>query len=124
MQITIELPDDIATQLMQKSGNLSQKALESLAVESYRDKLLNHNEVGRMLELSPEAVDALFRKANVHSPVTEQNISSGVKAVESKQSRAQLLEEIRQICEEENFTLEIPPRQNRPNQFVIDDVSI
>lgn len=44
--------------------------------------------------------------------------------LEQKPSISETLENIRRICEEEDFTLEIPPRQNRPDQFVIDDVSL
>ncbi|MEL6816058.1 MAG: hypothetical protein AAFP03_14810 [Cyanobacteria bacterium J06598_3] len=44
--------------------------------------------------------------------------------IEQKPSIAETLENIRRICEEEDFTLEIPPRQNRPDQFVMDDVRI
>jgi Uncharacterised protein family (UPF0175) len=52
MQITIELPDDIAQRLAQTVNSLPQRALRSLVVEAYRDELLTHAEVGRILGLS------------------------------------------------------------------------
>jgi hypothetical protein len=63
MQITIELPDDIAQRLAQTVDNLPQRALESLVVEAYRDELLTHAEVGRILNLpSRWAIDAFSNK--------------------------------------------------------------
>jgi Uncharacterised protein family (UPF0175) len=62
MQIAIELPDDIAQRLTQTVHNLPQRALESLVVEAYRDELLTHAEVGRILNLpSRWAIDAFSR---------------------------------------------------------------
>lgn len=36
----------------------------------------------------------------------------------NKQSLANALIQLHQICEEEDYMLEIPPRQDRPNPFV------
>jgi antitoxin (DNA-binding transcriptional repressor) of toxin-antitoxin stability system len=38
---------------------------------------------------------------------------------------AEAFEELRRICEEEDYTLEIPPRQDRPNPFpdALDEIS-
>ena len=64
MQITIELPDDIAQRLTQTVHNLPQRALESLVIEAYRDELLTHAEVGRILNLpSRWAIDAFLKQA-------------------------------------------------------------
>ncbi|NJR64416.1 MAG: UPF0175 family protein [Leptolyngbyaceae cyanobacterium CRU_2_3] len=66
MQITIELPDDIAQRLTQTVDNLPQRALESLVVEAYRDELLTHAEVGRILNLpSRWAIDAFLKQAGI-----------------------------------------------------------
>jgi len=64
MQITIELPDDIAQRLAQTVDSLPQRALESLVVEAYRDELLTHAEVGRILNLSSRwDIDAFLKQA-------------------------------------------------------------
>ena len=64
MQITIEIPDDIAQRLAQAIDNLPQRALESLVVEAYRDELLTHAEVGRILNLSSRwDTDAFLKQA-------------------------------------------------------------
>ena len=38
-------------------------------------------------------------------------------------SLAEVFAELRQICSEERYELEIPPREDRPNPFVDDDDS-
>jgi len=41
-----------------------------------------------------------------------------------KPSVAEAFEDIRQVAQEENFTLEVPTRENRTNPFLDSDVSI
>jgi predicted HTH domain antitoxin len=65
MQITIELPDDIANRLTQQASSLPQQTLEALAIEGYRSELLSHSEVGRILNLNWWEVEAFLKKANV-----------------------------------------------------------
>ncbi len=48
---------------------------------------------------------------------------STLRSLENLPTIAETFDEIRQICIEENFELEIPPRQDRPNPFIADDVS-
>ncbi|HKV08020.1 MAG TPA: type II toxin-antitoxin system Phd/YefM family antitoxin [Thermoanaerobaculia bacterium] len=42
-----------------------------------------------------------------------------------ERSLAEAFEDLRRICEEENLTLKIPPRQERPNPFpdALDEIS-
>jgi len=47
MQITVELPDDIA-----RHPDPGREALERLAVEGYRSGALTHNQAGQLLGLS------------------------------------------------------------------------
>lgn len=123
MQITIELPDDIADRLTREVSDLSQQVLKALAIEGYRAKLLNHDEVVRMLDLSPEEVNALFIRANAPMPSIETTLQQNLETTDRLPSISETLENIRRICEEEDFELETPPRQNRADQFVVDDVS-
>jgi CO dehydrogenase/acetyl-CoA synthase gamma subunit (corrinoid Fe-S protein) len=126
MQITIELPDDIAIRLTQRAGNLPQKALESLALESYRAELLSHGEVERMLNLSSEEVEALIKSANAHLRYTTDELVQDretCNGLEKLPTVAETFNEIRKICLEEDFELEIPLRQDRPNPLMADDVS-
>jgi hypothetical protein len=124
MQITIELPDDIANRLAQQAGNLSEKALKSLTVDSYRAKLLSHDEVERILNLTWNEVETLLNDANVHQPYRAKALNGSQETPSSLKNLptiADTFDEIRKICIEENFELEIPPRQDRPNPFIADD---
>ncbi|MFN0169965.1 MAG: UPF0175 family protein [Bryobacteraceae bacterium] len=51
MSLSIEVPDDIRVVLEAKWGDLSQRMLEDLAVEGYRERLLSVAQVRRLLGL-------------------------------------------------------------------------
>ena len=46
--------------------------------------------------------------------------------IQQKPSLAQRFTELQRLCAEENYNLEVTPRQNRPNSFAddLDDVSL
>ncbi len=50
MQVTIQLPDEIAQQ-MGAQGDLPRQVVEALAAEGYRSRRLSRQQVGRLLEL-------------------------------------------------------------------------
>jgi predicted HTH domain antitoxin len=61
MDVTLRIPDEIAARLS-AAGNVSRRALEALAAESYRERLLTLYEISELLELSRvEAEDFLGR---------------------------------------------------------------
>lgn len=62
--------------------------------------------------LSEEERLLLDKKLVAHLPN-----SSYYETKTSVDNLAQALEELRRICAEENYTLEIPPRQDRSNSF-------
>lgn len=51
MQITIDIPEELADLLAVKWGNLSQRTLESLAIESYRREIMTRGQVRQLLKL-------------------------------------------------------------------------
>jgi uncharacterized protein UPF0175 len=67
MQVTVEIPEDIARQLNSKWANLPRGVLESLALEAYRSGTLTTAQSRRMLgfETSIE-VDAFLKAAGVY----------------------------------------------------------
>lgn len=52
MQITIEIPDEIAHHLEKEWDNLPQRVLEILIVEAYKAEVITRAEVRRILQFS------------------------------------------------------------------------
>lgn len=50
MQITLELPEDIASYLAARGENLSRSALEAFALEAYRERKLSTSQLRRLLD--------------------------------------------------------------------------
>lgn len=68
MELTINIPDDIAAQLGADAGR---KALERLAAEEYRVGNLTHAQVGRLLEfVTPMQVDEFLKREGVEMEYT------------------------------------------------------
>ncbi len=49
MEITIQIPDDLARSLGQAEGDLSRQTLEALAIDGYRSGKLTEEQVRRIL---------------------------------------------------------------------------
>ena len=66
MAVKFELPEDIAHHLEKQWGNLPRHALESLAIEGYRARVLSRSQVRQMLGLETVAeVDEFMKRAGV-----------------------------------------------------------
>lgn len=82
MQITIELPDNIASQL--PSSNISRRVLELIAADSYRQGRIGAAEVRQLLNFSSrwETYEFLKReKADL--PYTEDDLEQDVQNIRS-----------------------------------------
>ena len=67
MQITLELPEDIAQSLASKWKDLPRAALESLALEAYRSDALTAAELGKLLGFETRVqVDAFMKEHEVY----------------------------------------------------------
>jgi hypothetical protein len=66
MQITIELPDDIAVELESRWKDLLRAALESLALEGYRSRALTAAQLRRLLAFETRTqVDAFLKEHEI-----------------------------------------------------------
>ena len=66
MQITIELPDDIAVRLESKWKDLPRGTLESRALEAYRSRALTAAQLRRLLVFeTPIQVDAFLKEHEI-----------------------------------------------------------
>ncbi|MGG6270262.1 UPF0175 family protein [Leptolyngbya sp. AN03gr2] len=65
MQVTINLSDEVATELQQRWNDLPRKALELLVVQAYREEVITRAQVGQILGLESRfAVDAFLKQAD------------------------------------------------------------
>ena len=80
MQITIEIPDEIAQQL--QSVNISHRILELIAADQYRQGLIGAAEVRRLLNFSSrwETYEFLKRE-KAYLPYTEDDLEQDVQAI-------------------------------------------
>ncbi|MBD1925548.1 UPF0175 family protein [Trichocoleus sp. FACHB-90] len=82
MQITIELPDNIANQLQLQPANISRRILELIAADNYRQGRIGTAEVRRMLNFSSrwETYEFLKRE-KAYLPYTEDDLEQDVQAI-------------------------------------------
>jgi hypothetical protein len=74
MQITLELPEDIATALTAKGEDLPRTALEAFALEAYRAQKLSTAQLRRLLGYQTRMQVHAFLKAHgvyLHYTVTD-----------------------------------------------------
>jgi predicted HTH domain antitoxin len=82
MQITIELPDDIANQLQLQPANISRRILELIAADNYRQGRIGAAQVRRMLNFSSrwETYEFLKRE-KAYLPYTEEDLEQDAQAI-------------------------------------------
>ncbi|MDY6783134.1 MAG: UPF0175 family protein [Cyanobacteriota bacterium] len=84
MQITLEIPDRIATKLADSPETLTQRFLELLAVEAYRKGTIGAGEVGQILGFTSrwETYEFLQRE-QAEPPYTEADLESDRTALQN-----------------------------------------
>jgi hypothetical protein len=70
MEVTMQIPDDIATRISEGGGDLARRALESLALEELRAGRLTEPELGRMLGLARLQIDAFLKAHGIYEEYT------------------------------------------------------
>jgi hypothetical protein len=86
MQITVDVPQDVAESLAAKWGDLTRAALESLAAEGYRSGALSEAQVRRMLGFSALLeVDAFLKARGIYLDYTLDDVERDTAA--SRQAR-------------------------------------
>jgi Uncharacterised protein family (UPF0175) len=71
MNLTVEIPDDVAQRLAATGGDLSRRALEALALEEYKRGRLTRPELRRLLGFGTGAeLDAFFKDHEVFGSYT------------------------------------------------------
>ncbi|MEQ9486934.1 UPF0175 family protein [Coleofasciculus sp. F4-SAH-05] len=82
MQITIEIPDEIANQLQLKSANISSRILELIVADNYRKGQIGAAQVRQMLNFSSrwETYEFLKRE-KAYLPYTEDDLEQDSQAI-------------------------------------------
>jgi predicted HTH domain antitoxin len=65
MQVTVELPDQVARQWGETPDAVRRHVMEDAAIEGYRAGRLSHRQVGEMLELDYWQTEALLKERGV-----------------------------------------------------------
>jgi hypothetical protein len=75
MEVTVQIPDDIANRITADGGDLSRLALEALVAEEYRQGRLHKPDLRRLLgfETSYE-IDGFLKAHNVYEEYTLEDL--------------------------------------------------
>jgi hypothetical protein len=89
MQVTIELPDEVAAHLATRNGGgLSRTLLEMVALEGYRSGGLTEAQLMRMLGLDHRTqVDAFLKHHGVCLPYTSEELAEERETIRTVRSR-------------------------------------
>jgi hypothetical protein len=69
MQVTLDIPDDVAARLKAAGGDLSRRALEALAIEEFKRGRLTKPELRRILGFGTrDALDGFLKAHDVFEP--------------------------------------------------------
>jgi len=69
MQVTVDIPDDVAERLKAGGGDLSRRALEAFALEEYKRGQLTKPELRRLLGFATrDALDGFLKAHEVFEP--------------------------------------------------------
>jgi predicted HTH domain antitoxin len=74
MQVTVELPDEIARRLAERQPDLSRAVLEATAIEAVRDGVISAGKAAEMLSVSRDTMDGILKRAEVYLDYTLEDL--------------------------------------------------
>lgn len=66
MQVTVELPDELARRLAERQPDLTRAVLEAIAIEAVRDRVISTGKAAEMLGVSRNTMDGILKRAQVY----------------------------------------------------------
>ena len=66
MQVTVELPDEIARRLAERQPDLARAVLEATAIEAVRDGVISAGKAAEMLSVSRDTMDGILKRSGVY----------------------------------------------------------
>ena len=84
MEVSVHIPDDIASRMTEAGGDLSRQALEALAAEEYRQGRVHKPDLRRLFgfETSYE-IDGFLKRHNVYDEYTMEDFERERQALKS-----------------------------------------
>ena len=82
MQVVLEIPDRLATQLQTNGRSLPQRAMEDLAVEAYRLEELSLGQLAEMLGLSINDANGLLKARGISDDFSLEEFQEQRKSME------------------------------------------
>jgi hypothetical protein len=83
MQVAVELPEDVASELSLVWKDLSRGTLEAVALEGYRVGILNRGQVGKILSLSFWETEAFLKERQAYLAYTAADIEDDRRTLEA-----------------------------------------
>jgi predicted HTH domain antitoxin len=84
MNLTVEIPDDLVSQLNAAGGDLSRRALEALALEEYKSGHITKAEMRRVLGFSTRyELDGFLKAHNVWADYTIDDLHREIQDLQS-----------------------------------------
>lgn len=79
MNISIELPDEIADQIGSHWNDLPRRALEALVADAYRENVISGPQAQEMLGLrSRIELDVFLKRSKVYLPYSEDDLEADI----------------------------------------------
>jgi predicted HTH domain antitoxin len=82
MQVTVQLPDNIARQLSRAPGDIPRRILEAVAVEGYRSEQLSRGQVSELLGLNFWETEAFLKKHGAYLHYSKEDLEQDARANE------------------------------------------
>ena len=82
MEVTLQIPDDIASYLTQGGGDLSRRALEGLAIEELKAGRITEVQLRKMLSLERMELDGFLKAHGVYHDYTLDEINKQAETLE------------------------------------------
>ena len=78
MEVTLQIPDDIANYLTQGGSDLSRRALEGLAIEELKAGRITEVQMRKMLGLARIQMDGFLKAHGIYQDVTMEDIERDI----------------------------------------------
>jgi hypothetical protein len=76
MDVTLQIPDDIAAHLTKGGGDLARRALEGFALEEYKAGRITKVQLRQMLGLARIELDGFFKAHGVYDDYTMEDFEA------------------------------------------------